>query len=447
MIRTKQYALCIISLLPTILFAQLPVVTPYYPIRSQGTNTARHLSGWAWHINKPDRKKINGIFSVTPGYTRSFDSNEIVRCLFGSKQKCNALTISGSRVTNRGANDLLADYFYLPTDYKSIISFDPVIESSMVDFSFYLSFDGWHPGLYVSLHAPIVHSHWDLNMCEKIVEKGINPHPAGYFTPNQLDRKFLLNTFTEYANGLAPGAVAQNVIGAVEPGTPINNTTAFLPLRAGKMSCQRIARTRVPDIRGDFGWNFVLNDESHAGISLSFSAPVGNRPDGIFLFEPMVGNGHHWELGGAFNAHYSWFCGEDEQTVVTIYGDAHITSLLETKQKRTLDLYNGSLSRYMLAQQLSTPVQNNLQGNGTAPTAVFKRQFTPVANLTRMTVDVHATLQAELTAFLNVHSGHFNFDVGYSFWARTCERMRIRGFNLIENNTKWAWGMRDYYEY
>src|SRR5689334_4348756 len=87
-------------------------VAPYFSIRSQGVDMPRHLVGMNYNTYAHTQTPY-GLLSFAPAYSRSFDSDQITRCLFGnSLYGNNKLTISGSSVANRGAKDLLADYFY-----------------------------------------------------------------------------------------------------------------------------------------------------------------------------------------------------------------------------------------------------------------------------------------------------------------------------------------------
>ncbi len=56
----------------------------------------------------------------------------------------------------------------------------------------------------------------------------------------------------------------------------------------------------VSDIQIALGWDFFLSEYGFAGLNIRCAAPAGNRSKSIFLFEPIVGNGHHWELGAGF---------------------------------------------------------------------------------------------------------------------------------------------------
>ena len=117
----------------------------------------------------------------------------------------------------------------------------------------------------------------------------------------------------------------------------------------------------LAEIRFVLGYNF-LNDEDgdyHLGLGIYVAAPTGTRVGdqddcsgkGRYLFEPIVGNGKHWELGAQVTAHHIWWRSEDEDKSFGLYLEANITHLFAASQIRCFDLCSaGSNSRYMLAR-------------------------------------------------------------------------------------------------
>src|SRR5437868_12902847 len=102
----------------------IAALVPTFVPRSQSVNVAREMVGWQEYINRPDAQCSYGVFTITPEYTRSFNSGQLVECLFGDAAQeplCGNrfITISGSRVPERKDSDWLADYFGLPTDFES----------------------------------------------------------------------------------------------------------------------------------------------------------------------------------------------------------------------------------------------------------------------------------------------------------------------------------------
>jgi hypothetical protein len=399
-------------------------ITPLFIPRAQSEDLARELAGWTQHINVYGQEKVNGSFSVTPAYQRSFKSNQIAKCLFGSyacTNKCPAsINISGSRTHNRGANDWLADYFYLPTDFQSTIKFRPMIESALADFNFYFGMDKWIQGLFFRFHAPFVWTRWQLHFNECVQQPGVNNDDAGYFSDLSIPRDKLLDNFTEFATG--------RTINDVTISTTTNHIK-FGHLKFAKIDPCGNTETAFGDIQLMLGWNFLNCQDYHLGLGLRVVAPTGTRPHGKFLFEPIVGNGKFWEVGAYITSHVIVWRNDCDDKFLGLYFDAYITHMITTRQKRTFDLRNKPFSRYMLAERLGTPIENNLTGQNLTdplpitPIAQFKNRFAPLANITTQPVRVTIAVQADVVAQCTFGWGGYNLDVGYNFWGKSCEKI------------------------
>ena len=130
----------VISLLLLICAAPLLAdrgVTPTIVARSQGRNAVNKVAGLTDKVNLFDEGKYVNI-DATVGYTRSFRSNRLAQCLFGSDLvDCNSILIQGSQVANRKSQAWLADYFYLAPDYDSSFSIKPRIQNFLADLQIY----------------------------------------------------------------------------------------------------------------------------------------------------------------------------------------------------------------------------------------------------------------------------------------------------------------------
>lgn len=420
-----------------LLFFLVPITThaativPFYSIRSQGVDAARELAGWTQHVNLFDMEKLYGSISLTPEYTRSFRPQDINKSLFGVCGQCPLIRISGSQTTDRGFNDWLAEYFYLPTDFVSNLNFRPVIDNVIFDINCYLGLDEWVDGLFVRLHLPVVHTRWKLNFCEHIVAGGSNPYDSGYFAASPIARTHLLGSFAQFAAGKTPQGVTDTILNPLKFAKITNN-------------CNN-TKTRLAELQGVLGWNFINDENYHFGVGLRFAAPTGSKPEAEFLFEPLAGNGHHWELGAHLTSHVMLWRSDDETRSLGFYCDANITHLFNATQIRTFDLKNKPLSRYMLAEKLGTPIVGIAGGANanTIPVAQFQKEFSPVANLTTERVSVSCDIQADVAAQLTYVVGGFAWDMGYNVWARSCEkfsnicRRTCRSTLIFEENT-WA---------
>lgn len=410
-------------------------VVPLVNYRSQGQDLARELSGWGPYVNLVSDGSNYGTFAITAEYAQSFNNTQIAQCLFGDLACCNSqcplasVKISGSHVANRGAQDWLADYFYLPTDFQSVVTFTPSIQNAIFDLNFFMGLDKWVNGLYIKFQTPIVWSNWELNMQENIIDRGVNNYDPGYFDSFEVApipsyplgvgtfRDTLLESFSAYIGG----------------DTVVTNTTStFTQLKFAKISACREAKTSLADIHVTIGYDFINCQEYHFGAGLRLVAPTGTRPEGDFFFEPTIGNGKFWEIGAHLTGHAGLWTGCDDTMSLNFYADATITHMIAAEQRRTFDLKGKPFSRYMLAEQLSSPILNGLAGTNVPPAnppfnepiAQFQNVFTPVANISTLDVRVSVDIQAELAAQLTFGWRNMRWDLGYDFWVRTCEKIK-----------------------
>jgi len=254
---------------------------PYLLTRPQGRNAARDLVGNQSFVHKYGMGKNYATTSLAVEYQRSFWPDQISRFLFGDDfVNCYNLYIQGSSVEDRHPKAWLADYFGLPMDFDSRITFCPKIQSVIVDIDLYVGLDDLTKGVYAKFDLPIVWTKWELNPCEKICNKGIEPFPAGYMSQEEIPREQLSSNFLQYMRCSKPfGDMKQQ-------------------LHYGRIYQGALKKTRLAEIRGTLGYNFVLDCDYHGGFFVQLSIPTGNKRCSKYLFEPIVGNGKHIELGG-----------------------------------------------------------------------------------------------------------------------------------------------------
>lgn len=424
-------------------------VTPFFYNRSQGENVAREMVGWERYINLCDTECFYGAFAITGEVSQTFNANNIAHIIFGndivdnnsnepSQISCNPpchanLRISGSQAATRTCHDWLGDYFGVAPDFESLISFNPIIRNFVADISAYFGLDNWVKGLYCKLDLPLTHTHSNLQFSENVLNRGIQSYSAGYFNGqgiNANETGFLTHAtdfFTGYASmtDMRPTFLDDNLL----------NVT-FQKLRystwAPCNSCQGTTLTRFADIKTIIGWNFLCCDDYYVGVNARFIIPTGNRPEGLFLFEPLVGNGHHWELGAGICAH-ALLC-QTDCAAVSFYFDGNVTHLFSTCQTRCFDLCGKPNSRYMLAEKLTEnipfnglagdPIQGDINPvNFTPSLLIFDNEFAPVANITTSNVSVSVPIQADLALKLAYQTSHFEWDFGYEFWIRSREKI------------------------
>lgn len=428
------FILCSVALIPHTSYA----VPPYISFRSQGVSNARHLVGVSQDVNKPNMTFPYGLLSATFEYGKIFNGNALTRTLFAGALQCDKLVISGSAVPNRGAKDWFADYFYLPPDFQSTVSFAPSISHFLVDFSWYLGLDQWHEGLYFALYAPFVHTKSKMGICENVLAKSSANFAAGYFGPQPVSVGALESGFASYANGDPIADIQQTLAGTSIPAISV----ALQSLNYARISSESKKKTRLADLRAIFGWNIINEDNgSRVGMYAAVAAPTGIRPKGKYLLEPMVGNGHLWELGFGVNGAYALYDNPERDYKLTFQGDFTLSHLFGTRQKRTFDLKGKPFSRYMLALKFKDTVANNLEAGGATPSAQFDNEMAPVANLSTIRVRASAAAQADIVAMLTFTMPHWSFDCGYNFWIRAAERLHLDEVSTTEAAMQ-HWGLK-----
>lgn len=418
---------------------------PYFSIHSQSVDLARQDVGIR---NIENKLKYHthcwpGYASITLESTQSFHAQDITRFLFNTTC-AQSISISGSSVANRGAHDWLADYFGLPTDFQSTVLFNPTVSNVIADFQGYLRLDRFCPGLYLYIHAPLTHTKWNLNACENIKTRGNAPYAEGYFSDDIVARSNLLNSASDFFSGKH---------------TPNIEGQTFHKLANARWEtgdCSSRTKTELADLRMWLGYDWLNCDAFNFGIGAVIAAPTGNAPQGNFLFEPIVGNGKHWELGIMIKGDSTLWESCNGTHKIDLFTQANITHLFKAQQKRTFDLVGKPLSRYMLAQKLGA---NNtapyLYGNATEgalfcstnvdlgnpilSNSKFAHEYTPVANLTTLCVDVTTDVQVDWVAMATYARNNFTWDIGYELWYRGCENIKPRNWQdaLLEEHV-WA---------
>jgi hypothetical protein len=316
--------------------------------------------------------------------------SHLAQCLFGNGlYRGTTIHVAGSALSHNTTN-WLADNFYLSNNFESTLCFAPRIQNLLADMSLFVGLASWIPGAFLRIQSPLTWTTWDLGMKEHVITTGNVAGAKGwhdYWT--SVDDK-LLSSFTDYACWETAGKSFVDTVGLAHP------------LYNAKMCpCSR-TKTGLADIHLDVGWNALEEKNYHFGAYARGVMPTGTRPHGSFLFEPIIGNGHHWELGGGLSGHACLWEHEKKGDKVGFYVDISATHLFATHQQRVFDLKNhGPLSRYILLINSSSSI-------------------TPAANITRANVKVSVPVQVDMVAFFTYTNDTFSCDVGYNLWATTC---------------------------
>jgi len=443
------------------------VTTKCFTRRSDSRHKPLQLVGDYRYTHKMDAEDYYGLLSITPAYYASFKPERIANCLFGGcfvDDGCcrdRAIKVQGSAVEGRHSRAWLADYFYLPRNYDGQFVVKPMIKTFTVNFDFFLGLDPWVRNAYVRLYGPFSHTRWDMNFCDTNKTDGAPmDHSCGYFTPEAYYGGYLNDTFRDYIGG----GLKYDGSGGVK----------FKALKYAKITPCSLKDTGFADLRAELGYNFLNCDCARLGVNLQCAFPTGDKKDPAYLFSPMVGNNNHWELGAGFGGHWRMWESEEGDRSWWLIFDANVTHLFKNRQCRTFDLDCKPNSAYMLAAKFgdnpvvtpnlgagdsltdaqigyrsasnAEPIAQNLVSTP-APNKKFAYEYSPVANLTTMNVDVSIAAQADIVVMLNYRHRDFTWDFGYNFWGRSCEKIdcpnsRCNGGTLCDTANINTWALK-----
>ena len=360
----------------------------FFNHRSQGSNLARWVAGQAHHTHLCDTDCINGSVAVTPHYFQTFNEKELGQWFFFNGTNT-------MRFGPAGTSDVFARNFFLNDQFDGTATVNPRVRNFAVDLNFFLGLDEWVCGLYCRVDIPIVWTSWDMRLTETNTSGG-----------DDIAANRLGNT--------AAAASPRTSIKQAWRGKDLDPNN--FPHLKQEMRFARIdgkqTKASVADVTFVLGYDFVCNECAHLGLNLQVIAPTGTRPDAEFVFEPIVGNGRHVEVGGGLSGHYEvWNNGCDQSFGVFVEGAVY--HMFRAKQKRTFDLKdNGIGSHYLMFKKFND--------NGDYADEIV---FGP--NVLTRNVKVNNDAHGEAVVMFDYQNCGFTFDAGYNLWGRTGDNLKI----------------------
>lgn len=200
------------------------------------------------------------------------------------------------------------------------------------------------------------------------------------------------------------------------------------PLQYGRIA-KKLKETKLSDILVALGYTFIRNKPYLFGANAQVLIPTGTRSHARYLFEPQIGNGHHWALGLGLTARYDIINNECDLKVSACF-DASIQHLFKTFEKRSYDLKNGSGSRYALLEDMVGNISNAQNFSPTPFVDPLENQYITrllyVIDATTLASAIKINVQADIVAKVTVDYCNWNFDLGYNFWGRSHESLVCR---------------------
>lgn len=351
----------------------------YLNARAQGVNAPMAWSTFGELVKHKGDDRFGASVAVTGFWQRSVDGKEQGSYFLANNKSTVDLQFADSGSAASTVADVDGGYVVHVRSVGALgtalnVSLDPRQEVYGARLDYHQDLRKLLKGLYLHAELPVVHVENNVRLNVNSTDAAAAAQVVAYFAGDVVNQ--------------AGGANAQDALKYAK----VN----------GKQS-----ETGVADIDLSLGYNFVHTKKYSAGVAVALTVPTGNEAKGVYLFEPIVGNGKHFGLGGDLHAGATvWSSGERD---VRLCGALKYRYLFENKAVRTLGLKDRKFGQYHL-----------LGKNGVD-------SLVPAANVTTMSVDVTPGSQLEGAVSVAYNHGNFNFHLGYDMYFREAESLTRKG--------------------
>lgn len=189
----------------------------------------------------------------------------------------------------------------------------------------------------------------------------------------------------------------------------------------------------LADIDFTVGFRKVASDRLRYSGNVRLTLPTGNRPSGDYLFEPVLGNGHHVGLGAGWDLAFQMW--KNENCKMWIDAGVQYKYLFKDHEARMLGVKGFANIPPMHQYGLMGTRHGNLAlilNDNNAQDVTQGVPLFPAAN--ELTRSVNVTPGSMIDALLDVsfQVNSFVFDVGYNLYWKAREKVAVRSW---EDNT------------
>lgn len=347
----------------------------------------------------PDEEGWHGTFGVGFEYQRSFKKCDTTGCCtnwgslpFWAQDGTNMMTVGG----NTGGYDLDAYQLGMgAVTTNGSVALNPSMFQTGGDFLLYVGSHKTERGFFFSVHAPVgvISINPNLRFADSV--EAVN-YPAGAL------------------NNVAATTVAapyENIQQAFAGG---KGAGYLKPMVTGLIDCKRTSSARFGDIEFAVGYNVYADENKHLGIAAYFSAPTGNKAEGVYVLEPIFGRNGHAGAGGEIIGHWKFYESDDSDKWAQVFMDGWAMHLFNSKHIRSFDLKNnGAGSKYMLLAKYAD----------LATLAPFQNEIINAVNITTVGVKSTFAVEGNFAVGFDFHWKNWSLQVGYEGWGRSCEKL------------------------
>lgn len=135
------------------------------------------------------------------------------------------------------------------------------------------------------------------------------------------------------------------------PVATMTGAFAQIGMEYGKIDGQQ-SKAGLADLTFKIGADLINHTDMYLSPYTGVVFPTGNKPKAVYVFEPIVGNNHHYALLGGVTSYVAFAEGKHGKS--WIGGSINARYLFGNTQTRLLDLKNRPWSRYLAMYQDET---------------------------------------------------------------------------------------------
>ena len=350
--------------------------------RSSGYELPMQLT--RWHTHTKDHSAFGGHIQMIPFFQQSTNGSKLGQYFTFANKKSLSISQTSASTTS---SDVHSYNFNLPSEYVGSISFKPKREVYGMQFAYMIDLHRWLKHFYFVMSSPVINVKHRTGFKETITTPGTTTTHSGPQSVQAFLRGDRLTS--DFAQSLMYGKIDGNQ-----------------------------SESGMADTELKFGYIAYEKKQAKIAVNIGCTVPTGNRPEGVYMFEPVVGNGHHWALGGGFESSIRLWHGADEDTKhINLILSADYRYLLEADQTRTLELKGKNWGRFIRMRQADPRDTTRLLAG-----------VLPGINAMTRKVKVTPGSQVEGVASLCFKATkYWHFGLGYNIWARESESVKLKG--------------------
>ena len=185
-------------------------------------------------------------------------------------------------------------------------------------------------------------------------------------------------------------------------------------LHYAKISGYR-SKTGIADLELLLSYKFTRDENYYLRPMVSVVLPTGNRTNGEYLFEPVLGNGKQWGVGCGIDAMFTLY--DKNYTKIDLTCAYNIKHFVSNTQKRTIGFRSDGLNKVYAWSQYRMLGEDGIAG-------VF-----PAANVLTRDVKVRQGILFDCDINFNVYHNNWLFNLGYNYFSRSDESVSVKSWD------------------